>query len=144
MPVSSHAERGLDFGRYRTYDWAPADALPRTDERLRSFFFQAEDGIRAFTVTGVQTCALPILAEYLKSRIQRPVVASTGVTALVLVIAFSLSWSTSRHGQWRMQRVDTRIRAIDWLQQRADRKSVVQGESVVPGARRIASGHIRL
>src|SRR5256886_10296819 len=27
-----------------------------------SFFFQAEDGIRDLTVTGVQTCALPILA----------------------------------------------------------------------------------
>src|SRR6266567_4094493 len=25
-----------------------------------SFFFQAEDGIRGLTVTGVQTCALPI------------------------------------------------------------------------------------
>src|SRR5690606_41199552 len=25
-----------------------------------SFFFQAEDGIRVFHVTGVQTCALPI------------------------------------------------------------------------------------
>src|SRR2546430_30341 len=28
----------------------------------RVFFFQAEDGIRDLTVTGVQTCALPILA----------------------------------------------------------------------------------
>src|SRR5690606_3572649 len=28
--------------------------------RLGSFFFQAEDGIRDFHVTGVQTCALPI------------------------------------------------------------------------------------
>src|SRR2546430_3834827 len=27
------------------------------------FFFQAEDGIRDLTVTGVQTCALPISAE---------------------------------------------------------------------------------
>src|SRR5690606_41135839 len=27
------------------------------------FFFQAEDGIRDFHVTGVQTCALPILWE---------------------------------------------------------------------------------
>src|SRR2546430_96688 len=27
---------------------------------LRGFFFQAEDGIRDLTVTGVQTCALPI------------------------------------------------------------------------------------
>src|SRR5690606_41011777 len=29
---------------------------------FRIFFFQAEDGIRDFHVTGVQTCALPILA----------------------------------------------------------------------------------
>src|SRR2546430_1353993 len=27
---------------------------------LKLFFFQAEDGIRDLTVTGVQTCALPI------------------------------------------------------------------------------------
>src|SRR2546430_15956759 len=27
---------------------------------MRVFFFQAEDGIRDLTVTGVQTCALPI------------------------------------------------------------------------------------
>src|SRR5690606_39683292 len=31
---------------------------------LIDFFFQAEDGIRDFHVTGVQTCALPIYAEY--------------------------------------------------------------------------------
>src|SRR5690606_41206393 len=30
------------------------------------FFFQAEDGIRVFHVTGVQTCALPISAAQLK------------------------------------------------------------------------------
>src|SRR2546430_2228342 len=33
-------------------------------EKIRElvcFFFQAEDGIRDLTVTGVQTCALPIL-----------------------------------------------------------------------------------
>src|SRR5688572_30895988 len=28
------------------------------------FFFQAEDGIRDLTVTGVQTCALPISVRY--------------------------------------------------------------------------------
>src|SRR5207249_5490083 len=31
-----------------------------------SFFFQAEDGIRDRNVTGVQTCALPILARFLQ------------------------------------------------------------------------------
>src|SRR5689334_24287338 len=30
------------------------------------FFFQAEDGIRDGTVTGVQTCALPILSKVLE------------------------------------------------------------------------------
>src|SRR5207245_5222622 len=33
------------------------------DELIRVFFFQAEDGIRDATVTGVQTCALPIWTE---------------------------------------------------------------------------------
>src|SRR5688572_4492128 len=31
------------------------------------FFFQAEDGIRDLTVTGVQTCALPISGRYTSS-----------------------------------------------------------------------------
>src|SRR2546430_4492125 len=30
------------------------------------FFFQAEDGIRDLTVTGVQTCALPISADQMR------------------------------------------------------------------------------
>ena len=30
------------------------------------FFFQAEDGIRDHCVTGVQTCALPILLRFIK------------------------------------------------------------------------------
>src|SRR5256886_10435093 len=34
---------------------------PRGDGAGDLFFFQAEDGIRYLTVTGVQTCALPIL-----------------------------------------------------------------------------------
>src|SRR5690606_30063365 len=38
---------------------------------LVSFFFQAEDGIRAFHVTGVQTCALPIHEKSGVHRIQK-------------------------------------------------------------------------
>src|SRR2546430_12997180 len=34
--------------------------MPETLARRVFFFFQAEDGIRDLTVTGVQTCALPI------------------------------------------------------------------------------------
>src|SRR2546430_6096082 len=35
--------------------------LRSADMNMVFFFFQAEDGIRDLTVTGVQTCALPIL-----------------------------------------------------------------------------------
>src|SRR5690606_40615109 len=35
------------------------------------FFFQAEDGIRDFHVTGVQTCALPILRRKAKQRLPK-------------------------------------------------------------------------
>src|SRR5690606_39651329 len=38
--------------------WWGVGATPL--RRRRPFFFQAEDGIRDFHVTGVQTCALPI------------------------------------------------------------------------------------
>src|SRR2546430_2071602 len=37
------------------------DVAPRVAQAIKEwFFFQAEDGIRDLTVTGVQTCALPI------------------------------------------------------------------------------------
>src|SRR5438270_5244607 len=36
---------------------------------MSNFFFQAEDGIRDLTVTGVQTCALPICYTSGQSRI---------------------------------------------------------------------------
>src|SRR2546430_4384500 len=38
--------------------------ISRTIRSTRYFFFQAEDGIRDLTVTGVQTCALPISADH--------------------------------------------------------------------------------
>jgi len=34
MTVSSHADRTLDFARYRSFAWGPADALPTGDARL--------------------------------------------------------------------------------------------------------------
>src|SRR5256885_12587997 len=39
-----------------------AGVRPSGCDWLYSFFFQAEDGIRDYKVTGVQTCALPISA----------------------------------------------------------------------------------
>jgi hypothetical protein len=34
MNVSAHVEPGVDFRAFRTYEWAPADALPTGDPRL--------------------------------------------------------------------------------------------------------------
>src|SRR5688572_3280611 len=42
------------------------------DGRFVAFFFQAEDGIRDLTVTGVQTCALPISAFVKRSKLVQP------------------------------------------------------------------------
>src|SRR6266853_442961 len=55
------------------------------------FFFQAEDGIRYLTVTGVQTCALPILARRMPYRFGpwRMVAYMAGL-AVVLLAASSL------------------------------------------------------
>src|SRR2546430_10501836 len=40
----------------------PTSRIVRQSVESCIFFFQAEDGIRDLTVTGVQTCALPILS----------------------------------------------------------------------------------
>ena len=49
------------------------------------FFFQAEDGIRDYKVTGVQTCALPI------SLAMAMVLALTVALALALALAFAFA-----------------------------------------------------
>src|SRR5690606_39359016 len=53
------------------------------------FFFQAEDGIRDFHVTGVQTCALPISLPTVSARILPDAVRAftqdnTGVTTRII------------------------------------------------------------
>src|SRR5256885_3320793 len=75
-----------DSGVTETAAWATKEARMNVDRRVAAtgsegwnvtgkgrgwdrpyenyfFFFQAEDGIRDYKVTGVQTCALPILGE---------------------------------------------------------------------------------
>src|SRR5256886_10353517 len=53
------------------------------------FFFQAEDGIRDLTVTGVQTCALPIFQCPLGASVDAWHDALEGVDGV-----FHLAWST--------------------------------------------------
>src|SRR5690606_40697867 len=71
--------------------------------RLFFFFFQAEDGIRDFHVTGVQTCALPI-SETMESPSLTWVEEPKGLMTLGLrlslsryfIQAFSMAVSASR------------------------------------------------
>src|SRR5690606_41065744 len=53
---------------------------------ILSFFFQAEDGIRDFHVTGVQTCALPILG----------LIVLAVATLLALILGPLFSWRVTR------------------------------------------------
>src|SRR2546426_9301305 len=47
------------------------------------FFFQAEDGIRDYKVTGVQTCALPIFARFARGDWGRSIATGRPVRALL-------------------------------------------------------------
>src|SRR5205085_3811084 len=64
------------------------------------FFFQAEDGIRDLTVTGVQTCALPISTSLVMRAIKWPVgwrsKYVSGKRCILLCRAFVKSRTTSR------------------------------------------------
>src|SRR5256886_11155548 len=86
---------------------------------LSLFFFQAEDGIRDLTVTGVQTCALPISP-----------VAAADVHAEAQAIAAALlrgerkaillGNAAAHHAQ-----ASTLLSLANWIAEQTDRKSVV-------------------
>src|SRR5947209_6225148 len=88
------------LGGWRVDVHACAQHVPRL------FFFQAEDGIRDIGVTGVQTCALPIL--------RKSSVASSGLT----VAEQPMRWG-------RAPGSGASTRAWSRSSERADRKSVV-------------------
>src|SRR5256886_12908144 len=56
-------------------------SLQGVDVAVGAFFFQAEDGIRDLTVTGVQTCALPISGEGATNILPGVTVKLTGPSA---------------------------------------------------------------
>src|SRR3712207_9363452 len=90
------------------------------------FFFQAEDGIRD-SVTGVQTCALPISISPIRRGSSFPAARARTEAAVppgtlpAASIASQAASSTASQGSYR----------------RADRKSVVLGKRVDLGGRRI-------
>src|SRR3712207_6921380 len=89
------------------------------------FFFQAEDGIRDIGVTGVQTCALPILPLW-----TLPVAIGAG-NAYILKPSERTPLSAVRLGE-----LLTEAGLPDGVFN-IDRKSVVEGKSVDLGGRRM-------
>jgi hypothetical protein len=78
MSVSSHVQSGIDFGRYRTFEWGPADALPTGDPRLdKDPFFQdhmqgaVEKGMAAKGLARATAADADLLIHYHASVTQR-------------------------------------------------------------------------
>src|SRR5688572_18267157 len=59
-----------------------------------AFFFQAEDGIRDLTVTGVQTCALPIFSAGTARSTMPPIATVSSVTGAARVRPLAVSTVT--------------------------------------------------
>src|SRR5256885_15194280 len=97
------------------------------------FFFQAEDGIRDYKVTGVQTCALPISAS--STFMPGWICSCLTMKAALLLAAKGLSSSTiqrSQDGQGRTWRREDRRQG-----RLGDRKSGGEGKRGDLGGRRI-------
>src|SRR5256886_4382920 len=65
--MSQHTVKRQGLRRISMIGFNAGDDSSRTGSVCLVFFFQAEDGIRDLTVTGVQTCALPISAGTVRS-----------------------------------------------------------------------------
>src|SRR2546430_7662470 len=77
------------------------------------FFFQAEDGIRDLTVTGVQTCALPISSRRTPSKswlMQRPATKESGPFLFLRSLPLRASRSTT-HDRNRRHEIATQYRS---------------------------------
>src|SRR5437016_6970089 len=83
-PVSCpvEADAGRDEQHIHTDQLRAGGVLDR-QPGVHRFFFQAEDGIRDGSVTGVQTCALPIsrLCRFCRAKYQAPNAAGTAPPA---------------------------------------------------------------
>src|SRR5205807_4625807 len=83
-------------------------AIAQSDQCL---FFQAEDGMRDYKVTGVQTCALPIYAR-VQSRSQQEIVATLGIRRGALHGEFTTRNTLEPERSIRMQLVSGPFRTL--------------------------------
>src|SRR5256885_3232566 len=89
------------YNNYFRAQWMPDRTEANTNELNQDdarygfcFFFQAEDGIRDYKVTGVQTCALPISFSARDQRLRRWSFTTTSIDSVCLVICTVLFLSS--------------------------------------------------
>src|SRR5699024_11955566 len=99
--------------------------------RLFRFVFQAEDGIRDRNVTGVQTCARPILVRRTSSRTSGSDSSGT---------AYSISEKRTRRGETKTLWASSTYRRVDTV---FAAKALGEGKGVVGGKRGVMSGEGR-
>src|SRR2546430_16331458 len=103
------------------------------------FFFQAEDGIRDLTVTGVQTCALPIWGYAAREELDQAWIARAAARGHQLVGGPSgrPALNPSRdglHGQRRRRRYSVVVGAPRPLHVVQEPRGVVRAEPFAPRA----------
>src|SRR5699024_11636384 len=100
------------------------------------FFFQAKDGIRDRNVTGVQTCALPILI-HIVERQQRPYAVSTN-GSLVMIITVTDNQVTMLNTRSEERRVGKECRDR-WARKPEIRWRIVEAEKTMSRRSRVWS-----
>src|SRR5688572_31789237 len=100
------------------------------------FFFQAEDGIRDLTVTGVQTCALPIWPVSLSSATRaglQPGACSLQSAALACLLFVLLgaapAWAETRYARSEERRVGKECRSR-WSTENSIKKNNTSRQAV--------------
>src|SRR5256885_15765017 len=87
-------------------------AVYPTSNTFVFFFFQAEDGIRDYKVTGVQTCALPIWS--LSRPPECPTKPTTVTPRVFAACAARITLGLSPLVEWRDSTSPARARASTW------------------------------
>src|SRR5256885_5554143 len=102
--------------------WFSQDQAVTQMAWIYRFFFQAEDGIRDYKVTGVQTCALPISLTSGEGKLvvsQGPV--RTGVTA---VLPRGRSSQDPVFAAWFTENGNGEMTGTTWVEERSEERRV--------------------
>lgn len=121
LQVSSHVDATVDFSRYQSFDWGPADALPTGDPRLdHNAFFQdrlqgaVERGLAARGLERVAPGSAPdLLIHYHASATQR-IYANQGDYAYGYTVDLDSQVHEYEAGIIVVDIVDRRTKAVIW------------------------------